>query len=69
MRKQLAKIAIIAVAWMFYLMIASGTRNSTSTDTETRNNIEQSTVESSKNIKGLSFTRTNDITVKVGKLV
>ena len=66
---KVAKIAIIAVAWLFYLIIAlsGGSGDSTSTDTGTRTTAEQTVVEISENIKALSFTKTADVTVKVGK--
>lgn len=66
---KIAKIAIIAVAWIFYLIfaLAGGSGDTTSTDSGTRTSSEQTVVESSENIKGLSFTRTDDVTVKVGK--
>lgn len=66
---KIAKIAIIAVAWIFYLIfaLAGGSGDTTSTDSGTRTSTEQTVVESSENIKGLSFTKTDDVTVKVGK--
>lgn len=66
---KVAKIAIIAVAWIFYLVIAfsGGSGDTTSTDSGTRTSTEQTAVETSENIKSLSFTKTADVTVKVGK--
>lgn len=63
--KPVLKYGIIAVAWVLYLIIALAGRSSDNNGAATRTSTQTGTV--SSNITGLSFTRTDNITLKVGE--
>lgn len=69
--KKGTKIAITAVAWIAYLFffLPTNSTDATSVDSNTRTLPDQTVVETNKNIKGLSFSKTADLTVKVGKSI
>lgn len=66
---KVVKCAIIALAWILYLIIAlSGGSKDSATATQTSGSSAKQTVESSsENIGALSFSKTDDVTVRVGK--
>lgn len=72
---KVVKIIIIAVAWIFYLLIAlagnsdSSSSNTSSTDTSSTRIVDNSAENnpSESNIKGLAFLRNESVTVKVGQ--
>ena len=66
---KIVKYIVIAVAWLFYLPIASAFMGNGGSKSE--KSVEsvktEETIDTTSNIKELEFTNTKDITVKVGK--
>ena len=74
---KIIKIIILAIAWLFYLLVASAFMASepdSSTTTrsqsiEPEEDISESAEEEEENIKELTFTNNDDVTIKVGESI